>query len=253
MNLFKKYFIFIAGTSLVQTLSPLHSQTLSSPPLDVLRVDFVGGGSTTYELVEKPLLKPELAPRMVAPVKAPVAATAAEIEQNRLWEAKRQVFISWSGTVYNEGVSEVRWWEEGKEFIILSSINFNTFGFLTDFETVDSVYSFMFFLGEDSLRELKDGTRRNQLTLLKSIPSQTSRYVIISPAQGQLSAGNLQTLNDLHRYYDQHQTKLVQDYQELQALQRKQEAWLKANPPQPADSVVTYFPILSDYQEREKP
>lgn len=204
--------------------------------LESVEVDF-GDHSVFYNRVAAPKLKPETQ----RPVPPPYVPTAAEIEEANRIDSLRYVNLWLSCTVFDGVFTEVRFWQDGQEVVVQSSIDFNLLAHGFDLETEDSYYSLYLGLG-DVPRDEFEGTWPVAL-LAEAAKAGRSKWQLVSNAP--LSADSVRTLEDLHRYFDTHREKLVAQRAEREAAQRAHEEWLKANPPVPEDIVVNYFPIRS--------
>ena len=204
--------------------------------LSSVEVDY-GDHSVFYNRVEAPVLKPQ-ATR--TPVRAP-EPTAEEIARAERLEAKRQINLWLSCTVFGGQFTEIRLPQEGQEVVIHSTIDFNFMAPGFDLETEDSYYNLFLGLGDVS-REEFSGVWPTDL-LAEAARTGQSKWQVVSKVQP--SADTLRTIQDLHGFFDTHRESLIAHRQQREAAQRAHEEWLKANPPVPQDIVVNYFPIRS--------
>ena len=204
--------------------------------LSSVEVDY-GDHSVFYNRVEPPVLKPE-APRPVVPSPEP---TAADIARAAQIDAKRQVNLWFSCTVFDGRFTEVRIPQDGEEVVIQSSIDFNLLTQGVDLETADSYHNLFMGLGDVS-REEFSGIWPTTL-LAEAARTGQSKWRVVSKVQLQPSADTSRTIQDLHTYFDKHRQSLIAHRQQREAAQRAHEEWLKANPPVPPDIVINYFPI----------
>lgn len=216
--------------------------------LDSQEVD-LGNHKITYNRIETPELKAEPPKAAAAPVES-VPMTPQEEEELRKWEAKSQDFLFLGVTVYDGQFSEVRWWEEGHENVVWSNVNFLHFTLLSDLETEKAYYWLMLWGWDTTTADVKamnaEVQTREELTPLppKALPPLAKagpKWQAASP----LSEGAKRAMHDFHEYYRKHGAQMVVDYARREAEAKASEAWAKAHPPIPPDTVINYFPIQS--------
>lgn len=214
----------------------------------------IGPRSIIYNWVETPVLKPQ--PKPVAPL-PPRAPSAEELALTRQWEAKSDVSLFLSSTVFDHRVTEVRWWREGGEYVIWSDIDFNLFRGLFGIETTDTRYNFFLGIGNESSADVQEWNeavdkQRLPANLKRQIPSLpvavtpgASSYKVISVPKTGNHVEALKALADLHRYYDANRDRLASEYAESEAARITQEQWNKEHPPLPQNATINFFPIRS--------
>ena len=250
----------LAGAAYLVLLAPGFSQEIpetikTARVLDTQEVD-LGNRKITYNRVESPKLKPEPAKEVVAPVE-PVPMTAQEEEELRRWEAKFQYSLCLSVAVYDGKVSELRWWEDGRENVVWSNVNFLHFCPFGDLDTPDAYYWLMVWGWETTTAEVRamnsEARTREELTPLP--PETLPPLAKGGPrwqAAGPLSEGAKRAMHDFHEYYRKHGAQMAVDYAKREEEAKAHEEWLKAHPPIPQDTVINYFPIRSAQQEEAK-
>lgn len=258
-------FRVLAAAGLFSCVVPSSGQDLSpdanTKPKAVFRVldqqvlD-LGNRSIFYNRVETPVLKPQPPPAL-APVSRP--PTAAELEMMRKWNAKADVSLFLSATVYDRRITEVRWWRENGEYVIWTTIDFNFLRGLCQFETSDTRYSFLLGIGNETSADIaawnaeidKRGlpaSYKHQIPTLPSLlgaASGNSTYKVVSTPKAGNHAAVLKAFDELHRYYDANRDRLVREYEESEAARIAQEKWNKEHPPIPQDTSINFFPIKS--------
>jgi hypothetical protein len=212
--------------------------------LSSVEVDY-GDHSVFYNRIETPVLKPQ-ASRTPVPPRDP---TLEEIAEAARIEAKRQVNLWISCTVFGGQFTIVRFPQDGQEVVIQSSIDFNLLAQGFDLETEDSLYNLYLGIG-DVPREEFTGQWPVRL-LAEAAKTSRSKWQVVSRLQP--SADTVRTIEDLHRYFDAHRERLIACRAQREAAQNAHEEWLKANPPVPEDIVVNYFPINSPEPPRPPP
>ncbi|MCX6970737.1 MAG: hypothetical protein NTV93_11405 [Verrucomicrobia bacterium] len=243
--------VAICATVLVPTLGfsqETPEAVKSARILDTQEVDF-GDRKITYNRVETPRLKPE--PVVVAPVPVkPVPMTAPEEEELRRWEAKFQYSPFLGVTVYDGAFSEIRWWDDGQENVVWSNVNFLHFAPFSDLETDAAYYSVMLSGWETTTAEVRamNAAAKSRAEMMPLPPATLPSLSQAGPkwqAASPLSEGAKRAMNDFHEYYRKHGAQMAVDYGRREEEARANEAWAKAHPPIPQDTVINYFPIRS--------
>lgn len=216
--------------------------------LDSQEVDF-GDHKITYNRVETPLLKPEPIKLDLAPVEA-VPMTAQEQVELRKWEAKFQYSVFLGVTVYDGQFSEVRWYEDGRENVVWSNINFMHFAPIGDLETDTAYYMVMVWGWETTSAEVKalNATAQSREELTPLPPDTLPPLGKAGPrwmAAGPLSENAKRAMNDFHEYYRLHGLEMAAAYKQREEEAKANEESLKAHPPIPQDTIVNFFPIRS--------
>jgi hypothetical protein len=78
-------------------------------------------------------------------------------------------------------------------------------------------------------------------TTLPPIAKAGPKWQAASP----LSEGAKRAMHDFHEYYRKYGVRLAADYVKREQEAKANEAWAKAHPPIPQDTVINYFPIRS--------
>lgn len=211
--------------------------------LDSVEVDY-GDHSVFYNRVATPPLKPV----WQKPVVPPYVPTAEEIARAERIDAKREVNLWLSCTVFDGQFTEMRIPQDGQEVVIQSSIDFNLLAQGFDLETADSFYSLFMGLG-DVTREEFTGVWPERL-LAEAAKSGVSKWQVVSKLQP--TADTVRTIEDIHRYFDAHRESLIAQKAQRDAAQKAYEEWIKANPPVPEDIVINYFSIPSEPTSKQR-
>lgn len=215
----------------------------------------LGERSIIYQRVEPPK---ETVPVEVGQPTVIPTRTAAEMAA-MIAQAQRlvRVTLSLSCTVYETGVTEVRWSHEGAEYRVLSSVDFNQVRSVTDFEADGRRYSAFLGIGNamsaSTLARLQASGAKFPASMLRPAPALPadvlsdiaknggSRYVVIS-APTKPDAAAYEGIDALHRYFDAHKAELIAAWQQSEAERIAHEQWLKDHPPVPQDTVIQFWP-----------
>jgi hypothetical protein len=213
--------------------------------LDSQEVD-LGERSIIYERIETPELKP-------TPPEPVQRALSGEMPDAGLppqqWVERKQVTLFLSCAVHAGAVTEVRWHRAGGEIVFWSMIDFHHLRTVSDFHAGDTDYFLMLGIGDapegeagvpagDPLR-----TRAESPASLLAPFAGPSGYRLASFAPPDA----VNAIGDLHRYFDANCGALIRAFEESETARVAREEWLEANPPQPKDTVIRYFPIRSAY------
>ena len=222
----------ILAASCTVTMGAFAADPGSARVLDSVEVD-LGARSLIYNRVETPTLKPQPAPAPALPEPVP---TEAELAAQRAWDAKEDVFLFLCCTVYDSTLTEIRWYREDGEYVFWSRINFNHFRGVSGFETQHARYTLIMGLGDEDSEALK------------AIPHPKlafAQYQVVKFPPTGFDPQVATALDALHGYYGANKIQLARQFEEAEALRLEQEAWLRAHPPVPKDTVINYFPIRS--------
>lgn len=238
-----------------QEAAPLSEVVSKARVLDSQEVD-LGPRSIIYNRLETPALKPQPTPATAPTAQRQAAPTAEELAAIREWEAKTDVFLFLSCTVFDRKVTEVRWWREDGEYVVWSGIDFNYLRGILDFETDTTRYSIFLGIGDesmDSLREWNAEVDRRGLSadLKRSLPvlpvlaTSPPQYRIVSNPKTGIAPEAKAAFDAIHQYFHANRERLVREFEASEEARIAHEEWLKANPPQPKDTTVNFFPIKS--------
>ncbi len=244
---------FVLGVTISLAFQPVIGETLTGQhPLqfrliESLEVD-LGPRSIIYNRVEKPILQPQPPPinRPSESTQA-VAPTFEELEELRRWESMTYVSMSLSCTVYDGQFTEVRLHQDGHNIIFWSTINFHYLSHLFDFLAGNTCYSIFLGLGDASLGELPVDLQNKPPTIWTAefLAANAGKSAWMITSNVAISPETIRAIEDLHSYFDTNKEALIAQHNEREAIRIAQEQHLKANPPQPKDTVVNYFPIQS--------
>lgn len=162
-------------------------------------------------------------------------------------EKKRAEVLFLSATVYDHEVTQLRWFGEAGECRAFSNIDFNLLSGVNQIETDDAVYTILMGLGNESRNaminrsQLFDGTVAKVPPLSQFNPTR-AEYFVMEDKSKPATAESLAGIDALHRYYDANRTQLAEDYKKREIARAEQEAWNKAHPPLPRDTVINFWP-----------
>lgn len=220
--------------------------------LDSQTVD-LGVRSITYNRVETPVLKPQPSFAPSSPPFAFIPPTAEELAALRAWEAKSDVLLFLSCTVFEHQMTEVRWWRDDGEYVVWSGIDFNYLRSLFDFETEATRYTVLLGIGDASWEDFRAWNAAKQRR--PAFPygaSSSAAYQMVSFPKTGIDPEAKAAFDAIHAYFAAHRERLIWNYEESERSRAAQEAWLKAHPPQPKNTTVYYFPIRSSAKHSPK-
>lgn len=198
----------------------------------------MGSRSITYNRIETPLLKPQPGPTPVS--RGPVVETvptSEELAEIAAWNAKTDYTLFLSCTVYDRAVTEVRWQREDGEYHLWSGIDFNHLRMGPAFETDRARFFLILGIGDESSEEVG--------AVIPKVPA--GEYRIVGFPKTGIAPEAVAAMDELHALYNQHRDQFRRAFEDSEAKRLEQEAWDRANPPQPKDTVINYFPIRSSY------
>lgn len=182
------------------------------------------GRTITFYLITQPQLT-------VVPKPAPKPLTAEEQVLITSRKGKALSQLSVGVTVYDHQVSEIHWNspDGGKQHVAYSNIDFTYLAGIGDFDSIDTVYSTIFAVG--------NATRAAQTAASLAIPAFSTfpadlsvYYLQPNDTFRDADQETLKALDALHAYYDTNKAKIQQNYYERERKRIAQEQWIKNHP-----------------------
>lgn len=236
------------------------------------RVNFRVLERKEVDLGERRIIMNRVAPPLLAaqPVaearvepERPQLSEAEIAEMMRRYEEKEHRTIMLSATVYDRQFTELRWNHEGEQFVAYSSIDFNFMRGVTDFETDGAFYFFFLGIGNEDTETIEE---RNRLakeqgwegyieTHIPQMPAFTlgrAEYAIVADDPNIIKRDEVfDPIDALHAYFEQNERRLRIEYQRTEALNDARKRYQAANPEEPKDTVINFWPVRgSVYQEQ---
>lgn len=94
---------------------------------------------------------------------------------------------------------------------------------------------------------------KRRVPVIQGLGPGRSNHRIVSPPKFGTNVEVLRALQEIHRYYDTHHTRLAREYEESEAAWVAYQEWLRLHPPVPQDTTINFFPIQSAYEEGQEP
>jgi hypothetical protein len=200
----------------------------------------LGNRSIIYNRVAPPVL-PATEPSAEPAAEATTQQTAGGDDSQQPEKKIETLFVF--GTVYNHRVTELRWYGEGREYRAFSTIDFAHFCGSAEFETEDTIYTFMLAVNDETTADLVQyGAEHGWPKQAALLDRSHSQYLLAdgsAPPEASLSAIDL-----LHLYYDMDRQNLVDVYTKREAERIKQEQHPEP-PAVPQDTVINFWPKKS--------
>ena len=197
-----------------------------------------GGRTITFQRIEPPpVVEPAVAPLAAAVNPSPQRMASPPV----LWRARQHKMLGLSCTVRELGVTSVRWWHEGQEYGMISSIDFHWLRGLGSFAVEDREYFLFFGIGTESNRRKKPTSEPVPEFLTSKESLVTSRYIIEKAPPKGADLAAFEGIDDLHRHFDAHREELIAQAAANEEREREHAAYLKANPPVPQDVTIQYW------------
>lgn len=175
-------------------------------------------------------------PILPAPQARPVPVDDTPPELLALFEEKGEIMLSLSATVYDSGVTSLRWQHGGQAYHAWSNINFFHLQGVGIFLVDGQPYSLNMGLGGAALEDL---TEFGQTVTIPDLPKNHQSFLITEgdPANQEARRG----LEALHKLYATEGAKLAAAYAKRQRAQQASEEVRKNAPPKSKDSVVYFW------------
>ncbi len=191
------------------------------PPLRVIEGIEVrrGQDTTVYQRVEPPVLPPR-PPAPAQPAEEPQAPPLTAEQQRRA--AKHSAVVFLSATVYDHRVTELRWFENQREYRAFSNADFNLLAGRGEIETEDTIYWLLMAVSSMTGEEVVAQNERiatlglplapRQIPVPENFSATRAEYVL---AEGSVtpfpSAETLAAFDALHVFYDANKATLVEE------------------------------------------
>jgi len=206
----------------------------------------VGDHSVVYNRVAPPVIPAPLALPTAVPTLSP-----AHIQWEESQPQKVMKCLMLMPTVYDHQFSDFTWTNGTGCLRVISNIDFNSLTGFEDIETPDTIYENILFTFNSASNS--DGLDSQTLAYLAQARMQLSStragYIIVE-GNAAVNPDVLADLDAIHSYYNANKTQVITAYHQREAAWELQEAWNKAHPPIPKDTVVNFWPIKSAVYQR---
>lgn len=278
----------LSAEAVSQKTGDAEQESLLLHILELTEVDF-GDRSVIYNRVAPPVLR-ERVRAPLPPAPTPDELAALEIEEATAEQDFQLLFIS--AVVYDGRVTELRWTENGREHRAFSNIDFHNLAgaefesggttyFLSvaiDEATRASVAEWNrevdkmgwplemkanlpppedFPAGHSSYMPVPDESRAlalawNRYLAKTRAPPDEFLPVPNFPPAGTASAAECSVMDAIHEWFDTHESQLIAAREARKAAARERAEHLTANPPEPRDTIINFFPIRSSQRSPSK-
>ena len=228
------------------------------PPPPVLKVldgvEYALPSEGRSIIVEKVVPPPEPVPsgppvRTMTPEQIAAAKAKWREAARRYRERNRMLMLSC--TVYDHKATLVGWHYQGRPYRAWSNIDFNHIAGIGGFESGDGSTKYSLWIG---LGNQVTGTRLGPTGRvvpppeIPPLPSDGPGFVVIEGDATDTAA--LADMEAIHALYRAEGARLKASYECRERYHRAQAAWLKANPPQPHDTVIRYWKLAPEEAAR---
>ncbi len=213
--------------------------------------------------VAPPVLQAQLVEEAKVESERPQLSEAEIQETMRRYQEKEYRTIMFSATVYDRQFTELRWTYEGEQFLAYSSVDFNFMRGVTDFETDDAYYFFFLGIGNEDTATIEERNRlakeqgwegyvETQIPQLPAFTPGRAEYAIVSDDPDIIKQDDVfDPIDALHAYFEQNERRLRIEYQRTEALNEARKRYEAANPEEPKDTVINFWPVRgSVYQQQ---
>ena len=227
------------------------AQTAATPPavpMQVLerREVRVGDRSIIYNRVVPPVLPKTGRPVPTAPAIDPENAAA------KVQSPKRQEVLFLSAIVHAGPVTELRWFEAGREHRAFSNIDFRHFGATAEVESAEAAWLLLLSVSEAPRPQEEPADSSQPKKALTPVPSRErfsasrSEYLLAdSGSAAPPSPATLAALDALHLHYDARGEELLLRHSQREAERAKEAGRAKENPPPPKQTIINFWPVRS--------
>jgi hypothetical protein len=173
--------------------------------------------------------------------------------------AKNSAVIFLSATVYDHRVTELRGFENQREYRAYSNADFNLLAGRGEIETEDTIYWLIMAVGNLGAEEVAALNERiatqglplapRQIPVPENFSATRAEYVLAEGSAAPLpSAETLNALNALdalHFYYDAHKPALVEEQAKRAVENAAREEATRIKAAQPKRTVIQFWPVKS--------
>jgi hypothetical protein len=155
---------------------------------------------------------------------------------------KESVFLTLSGTVWDESVSEIWWDYEGERYRVFLNANFLLFPGLGEFEDEKTRYSLMTLIVGQATGgpRIADSEWRPTLT---DFSSEGLEYIVVDPKDDlKIDPKAFAGIEAMLRYYAANYEEMQIRYENALKLRDARAAYLEANPPKERDTIINFRP-----------
>jgi hypothetical protein len=226
-------------------VSPVSDGSPAAPAPPKELPTFSVEATTTHQLKDRKVIMQRVTdPGLPDPPAPPPPKTKEELEALRAspeWQEliakhKETKLILLSATVVDGEATFLRWWHGGEEFQAWSNVNFHHLSGFAEFEDEKTRYAFIMEVGDVRT----DGDRR--LAWPGNPPDLGVDYPAFTLVKGDAGdSEGLRMMESMHDLYENERETLVAAHEARLRARAEREAWLKANPPQPKDTVIQFW------------
>jgi len=198
-----------------------------------------GDHKITVNRIRPPVLKPIL--------REDLKPTAEQLATDKRRETKRQIDLQVSATVFDDGVTELRWKHNGRSYHGFSNVNFLHFVGTGDLETTDTVYNFGLWMSRCTPTENGERSQRSQR---KDLEQKNADYVVDEVQGGPAEEDAFLGLDALHAFYHLNQKELAAAHVIREAMAEERDRKARENPPKAPDIEVNIWPVKSQLNAR---
>ena len=198
-----------------------------------------GDHSIIYQRVAPP--SPGAIPQFKAPVVEQVPSSMPLTESPQAEKQHRSLAVS--ATIYDGGVTELRWWNRSAESVIFSNLDFRFLEGITEIETEHAVW-LLFMSIRDASREA--AVPSEAILKARSLdPRQAQYFVILDSVASVPDEETLAAIGALHRFYGENRARLVAERASREVERALAQQALKEHPPIQKDTIIQFWPQKS--------
>ena len=208
--------------------------------LQVIRRTEVDTGD--HKVIFERVVPPEIEPMPALSPAEDIGATETAATTANFQPDKQFYSLAVSGTIYDYAISELRWNHEGQAYRAFSNVDFNHLRSAASFETPEASFSFLLIMDNqpwEAYPDAAEGARiKAELDALTGLG-----YVVIAQPGGQLDEEAFVALEALLAYYEENAKELAIAYDNAMAIQAARERYEAADPKQPEDVIIKFWPV----------
>ncbi len=225
-------------------------ERLVVPPENILKSKIVYRDGQKFTLQE--IVPVDLPPIPEPPAPKPLTEEQLAARATRYAAAEKQVMLMLSATVYDSTHTLIRWSSHGevpvRTFQAWSNVNFHHLTSLQRFKKKDTIYSFMFGIGDEDTAKSAARFARHGITYtpptIPILPANSGTDPTFKVIFGNPTPADLEPIYGLHEIYKENHQALIAETERLKAIRTQEAAERLANPPDPTpDIIIQYWNI----------
>lgn len=195
-----------------------------------------------HKVIFERVVPPEIEPTPALSPTEGITTTDVTASTATFQPEKPVYSLAVSGTIYDHAISELRWNSDGAAYQAFSNVDFNHLRSAASFATPEASFSFLLIMDNQPWGAYPDPAEGARI---KAELDQLTEpgYVVFAQPGRRFNDEAFVALEALLAYYEDNAKELAVIYENTVALQAARERYEAANPKQPEDVIIKFWPI----------